>query len=106
MDGNQLCGLYYGYGRQMGTYTADGIIAISEMLKVNSTLQSIRCAFCARFLAKRQQPVTNLCLTLVRSMHDNNMGAEGAKHFADALVVNQSITSLKCAHTPNAIAFL
>jgi len=38
LDGNQLCGLNY---RGQGTYTADGIIAITEMLKVNATLQSI-----------------------------------------------------------------
>ena len=38
-------------------------------------------------------------------MRENYMGAEGAKHFADALVVNQSITSLECAHTLNALAF-
>ena len=47
---NQLCGLYYkGEGTQRcprelcGTYTTEGIVAISEMLKVNTTLQSIRC---------------------------------------------------------------
>ena len=57
-------------------------------------------------LAKRQQPLTTLCLTLVRSMCSNDMGVRGAEHFADALVVNQSITLLECAHTPNAIASL
>ena len=41
LDNNQLCGLDM-FGR--GTYTAEGIIAISEMLKVNRTLQSVRCA--------------------------------------------------------------
>ena len=51
LDGNQLCGLDW-TGR--GTYTAEGIIAITEMLKVNSTLQSIRCARGAHFLTKRQ----------------------------------------------------
>ena len=50
--------------------------------------------------------MTIVCLTLVRSVRANYIGPEGAKHFADALVVNQSITSLECAHTPNAIAFL
>ena len=46
LNNNQLCGLDR-LGR--GTYTADGIIAIAEMLKLNTTLQSIRCASRARF---------------------------------------------------------
>ena len=32
-----------------GTYTAEGIVAISDMLKVNTTLQSIRCVARVRF---------------------------------------------------------
>ncbi len=51
LDRNQLCGLD---DDGEGTYTAEGIIAIAEMLKVNSTLQSIRCARGARFLTKGQ----------------------------------------------------
>ena len=51
MDGNELCGLDR---NGWGTYTAEGIIAITEMLKVNSTLQSIRCAQGTCFLTKRQ----------------------------------------------------
>ena len=42
LDNNQLCGLT-GHPHNPGTYTAEGIIAISEMLKVNRTLQSVRC---------------------------------------------------------------
>ena len=43
---NQLCGLD-GYGR--GTYNAEGISKIAEMLAVNTTLQSIKyaCLRCA-----------------------------------------------------------
>ena len=37
---NQLCGLNM-YGE--GTYTAEGIVAISDMLRVNRTLRSVRC---------------------------------------------------------------
>ncbi len=40
-------------------------------------------------------------LNAMRSVRLNAIGPEGAKHFADALVVNQSITSLKNAHIPN-----
>ena len=47
MSNNQLCGLDF---RGNGTYSAEGIVAISEMLKVNTSLQSIRCAAHARFL--------------------------------------------------------
>ena len=53
LDKNQLCGLDF-MGR--GTYSAEGIVAISEMLKVNTTLQSIRCAAHARFLIGVSSP--------------------------------------------------
>ena len=43
MNDNQLCGLYEDDSELCGTYTAEGIIAISEALKVNRTLQSVRC---------------------------------------------------------------
>ena len=49
LDGNLLCGISYA----IGTYTAVGIVAITEMLKINTIVQSIRCALCAWFLAKR-----------------------------------------------------
>ena len=55
LDNNEICGL----NMLGGTYTAEGITAITEMLKVNTTLQSIRCASCARFLANCQQPLTH-----------------------------------------------
>ena len=36
---NSLCGLYYNdYGELRGTYTADGIMALSEALKVTGSL--------------------------------------------------------------------
>ena len=38
---NALCGVDK-YGR--GTYTAEGIIQISDALKVNATLTSLKCA--------------------------------------------------------------
>ena len=50
LDANALCGLYYDDDLELcGTYTTEGIVAISEMLKVNTTLQSIRCVARVRF---------------------------------------------------------
>ena len=40
LENNQLCGLNM-YGQ--GTYNAEGIVAISDMLRVNRTLWSVRC---------------------------------------------------------------
>ena len=37
---NALCGVKYG----LGTYTAEGIIQLSDALKVNATLTSLKCA--------------------------------------------------------------
>ena len=63
---NQLCGLDEYRG---GTYTADGIIAIMEMLRTNSTIQTLE--YAARHLFPcRQGPLTfhcpPLCLLLGR----------------------------------------
>ena len=63
---NQLCGLD-GYGR--GTYTADGITAIADALRVNGSL-------------------TSLDLSI------NRLGAEGAAALAPALAANGLLTSL------------
>ena len=44
LSNNRLCGIWleYGtYGKQMGTYTAEGIIAIAEALKVTASLTKI-----------------------------------------------------------------
>ena len=54
MDANALCGIDEKFLSRNedgdGTYTTEGIVAISEMLKVNTALQSIRCVAHARFL--------------------------------------------------------
>ena len=60
MSGNQLCGLdQYGDGE----YTAEGIIAISAMLKVNGSLQSIKYAASLPPLSYRQKYQQPLTLT-------------------------------------------
>ena len=41
LDFNQLCGVNE---HGVGTYTVEGIEKITEMLKTNTTLTSIRCA--------------------------------------------------------------
>ena len=50
-----LCGLGF---RGKGTYTAEGISAIAEMLKVNSSLVSIRWAEHTLRHSVRQRPLT------------------------------------------------
>jgi len=66
LDDNQLCGLNW---RGEGTYTAEGVVAISDMLRVNRTLRSV-------------------------SLSNNNLDAEAAKHLSNALVSNQSLVEL------------
>ena len=41
LDENQLCGVDED---GEGTYTAEGIIMLSDALKINATLTSLRCA--------------------------------------------------------------
>ena len=57
LDSNQLCGLDK-YGR--GTYTAEGISKIAEMLQLNKTLTSVRCPKCLLLSQKRHPPLTLL----------------------------------------------
>ena len=43
MASNGLCGLYYEYGKNYGTYTAEGITKLCEGLK-GSAVTSLKCA--------------------------------------------------------------
>jgi len=68
LDRSQLCGLntrLFGFG----AYSAEGIIAISDMLRVNRTLRSV-------------------------SLYVNYLGPEGARHIAAALGSNSSLEHL------------
>ena len=71
LDMNALCGLYYvdvDDHQLSGTYTAEGIVAISEMLKVNTTLQSIRCVARVRFLKGVSSPCHLIALSRAASL--------------------------------------
>jgi microsomal dipeptidase-like Zn-dependent dipeptidase len=44
LSGNQLCGIgtdYDYYGNEQGTYTAEGIKAIADALRVNGALTNV-----------------------------------------------------------------
>ena len=61
---NQLCGLYYeyeqGYDAQLkGTYTAEGITKLCEVLK-GSAVTSLKCAATPKRLLLCQRPLTRL----------------------------------------------
>ena len=113
LSDNALCGLGHLLGT--GTYTAKGIIKLSEALKVNATLTSLKCASPpapARF-GNCQQPLT-LLLTPVCSLDSNNLcgldyrgrgtyTAEGIIQLSDALKVNATLTSLRCASSPSRV---
>ena len=62
LSSNQLCGLNY---KGEGTYTTEGIVAIVEMLKVNTTLQSIRCVARVRFLSQASAALVSARLLLI-----------------------------------------
>jgi len=83
LSGNQLCGIYFKWGEYIrGTYTAEGIAAIAEALRVNGGLTSL-----------------NLSSNLIGGYWDheqrtNVFTPEGPKAIADALLVNGALTSL------------
>ena len=81
LAGNQLCGLDH---RGRGTYTAEGINAIAEALKLNGSLTSLDISS------------NNLCGLDWRG--DGTYTAEGIMAIAEALKVNGSLTSLNVSH--------
>ena len=75
-----------------------GITALADALKANAALTSLKCAAPRQF-PNCQQPLI-LCAFLVCSVGTfgtYQLDIWGAKCFAEALKVNNSITSIKCA---------
>ena len=74
-----------------------GIIKLSEALKENTALQTLRYAnsFYARFLLLSAP--SDVDSTLVGSVRDNRVGPEGTKALGEALKVNQTLTSVEYA---------
>ena len=56
LDDNELCGL-----NMYGTYTAEGIIKLSDALKINKTLTSLRCAIQITFLIWHVSAAADTC---------------------------------------------
>ena len=80
----------------------EGAASLAEALKVNTTLQSTRCASKALVLAfahKRQRPLTlnAIFVGIIHSLNGNQMKAEGAAFLAEALEVNTTLQSIRCA---------
>ena len=85
---NQLCGVYYEYGELRGTYTAEGVLAIANALKVTASLTSINLA--------------GNCLCGIWEEYESGKGmvqkgtysAQGITAIAEALKVTASLTRL------------
>ena len=81
------------------TLGSEGAAPIAEMLKVNTTLTSLRCALRSRdvlaFLPKAL--VATDTLRGVCSLELSGLLAEGVQHIAAALKENKTLTYLKCA---------
>ena len=58
LSGNELCGID-AYGN--GTYTAEGIIKLSDALKINATLTSLRCAIQLTFPIWKVSAAADTC---------------------------------------------
>ena len=74
---------------------AEGAKHLSEALKANSSLKELKCAASPPESCS-QQPLTPR-LRLPRSLWNNSIGAEGAKHLSEALKTNSTLKDLKCA---------
>ena len=95
-----MCGIWNdGWGHQQGTYTAEGITAIADALRVNGALTKLSLA--SNYL--KEEGTKAICEALKQNktlkeldLSDNNIGrgAAGAKHVADMLGVNGALTAL------------
>ena len=70
LSGNQLCGIL-----EQGTYTAEGITAIADAMRVNGALTKM-------------------------SLADNTLGEEGTKAICEALEQNKTLKQLDISGTP------
>ena len=104
LSGNQLCGLEMvtcslaGYGR--GTYTAEGITAIADALKVTGSLTELNLfhnsikdegvkAICEAIQSNKETKLASL------SFGYNDVGPVGAKAVAAMAAVVASLTSVR-----------
>jgi hypothetical protein len=83
-----------------------GAQRIGEALKINKALTSLKYASRIRTTPNQmrslccQQGALTVCgcsLFGPRSLSENEIGDEGAKHISEALKMNTALTSLKCA---------
>jgi hypothetical protein len=93
LSGNQLCGIWTdGHGNQQGAYTAEGITAIADALRVNSALTSLDLS---------NNALCGVVQTLSRVFSSGPDGvsgtytAEGITAIADALRVNGALTEVR-----------
>ena len=81
LSGNKLCGVwleYCNHGNQMGTYTAEGIIAISDALRVNGGLTC-----CNVLMNKLDLEAANLLVEAVKSKDISLCGIKPEQTSAD-----------------------
>jgi Ran GTPase-activating protein (RanGAP) involved in mRNA processing and transport len=104
LSNNQLCGVWTDkYGSQHGTYTAEGITAITDAMRVNGGLTKLS-------LADNQlgeEGTKAICKALEQNTtlkeldisgdwaHSNTGGSAGAKHVAKMLRVNGGLTKIE-----------
>ena len=83
-----------------GEYTAEGITAIANALRVNASITQV-----CQFWKVMRYGLMSVCVSgpeanhayayaLQLDLRDNNMGPEGAKALAPALSVNASLTQV------------
>ena len=73
-----------------------GAIVLSSLLPSATTLKTLEYVACqsARF-SQLSAPANACVFPFVHSVSDNYLNREGAKHFASALAVNRTLTSVK-----------
>ena len=88
------------YAKEFGTYTAEGIIAIADALRVSEALTSIdvgvnnigkEAALGLVAIFKEKDRMTSVGLA------ECDLGAEGAVAVADYVRVSEALTEIKCA---------
>ena len=89
---------------ELNKFGAEGAKHWADMLKVNTTLLSVKCAACCPipsccepFTPSRPTDALLTPWDAVCSVSRNKFGPEGAKYFSDMLLVNTTLQSVEYA---------
>ena len=107
LSDNFLCGVWFEFGQQKGTYTTKGIEAIAHTLRVTTSLKVVRSLAlvlpplmydrCLHALLRKAHACIR-CSCLQLNLGRNQVGLKGAEALAPGLATSRSLKSLNLSY--------